>query len=99
MMMVVLFCHPSGIDVDRELHDRVSVIVFSLFYDLDGYCRDPEGILACCTHIPPLVQQNLSELHSIIRNARERPIEKVSIDVYNQRRLSLNTGVVGDMSP
>ena len=40
-------------------------------------CRDPEGILACCTHIPPLVQQNLVELHAIVRDARERPIEKV----------------------
>jgi len=40
-------------------------------------CRDPEGILACCTHIPPLVQQNLTELHKLIKGARERPVEKV----------------------
>ena len=44
-------------------------------------CRDPEGILACCTHIPPLVQQNLTELHAMIRDARERPVEKVVISV------------------
>jgi exosome complex exonuclease RRP6 len=38
--------------------------------------RDPEGILACCTHIPPLVQQHLSELHHIIKEARDRPTPK-----------------------
>ena len=46
------------------------------------FCRDPEGILACCTHIPPLVQQNLSELHAIVKNARERPIEKVFVNSF-----------------
>ena len=46
------------------------------------WCRDPEGILACCTHIPPLVQQNLIELHAVIRVARERPLEKVWFTVY-----------------
>lgn len=49
--------------------------------------RDPEGILACCTHIPPLVHQNLAELHAIIKHARERPIEKKEVPTQNQSQL------------
>jgi len=45
--------------------------------------RDQEGILACCTHIPPLVQQNLTDLHAIVRDARERLIEKVRLTGFS----------------
>ncbi|XP_064459624.1 exosome complex component 10-like isoform X2 [Ornithodoros turicata] len=33
--------------------------------------RDHQGIIACCNPCPPLVRQNLNELHTIIRKARE----------------------------
>lgn len=33
--------------------------------------REMQGILACCNPIPPLVRQNLNELHQIIYEARQ----------------------------
>lgn len=33
--------------------------------------REMQGILACCNPIPPLVRQNLNELHQIILEARQ----------------------------
>uniref|UniRef100_A0A2C9JNJ3 Exosome complex component 10 homolog n=1 Tax=Biomphalaria glabrata TaxID=6526 RepID=A0A2C9JNJ3_BIOGL len=42
--------------------------------------RERQGVLACCNPIPPLVRQNLIELHNIILQARElapTKIEKV----------------------
>ena len=40
--------------------------------------RDPQGILACCNPIPPIVRQNTNELHQIISAARELPLYKVT---------------------
>ncbi|KAI0224766.1 Exosome component 10 [Lamellibrachia satsuma] len=40
--------------------------------------REPQGILACCNPIPPLVKQNLNELMIIIKAAREKPLAKMS---------------------
>ena len=42
-----------------------------------SWCREPQGILACCNPIPPLVRQNLNELMGIIKAARERPLAQV----------------------
>lgn len=39
--------------------------------------REMQGILACCSPIPPLVRANLLELHQIILRAKEQPLEKV----------------------
>ncbi|XP_060085137.1 exosome component 10-like [Ylistrum balloti] len=39
--------------------------------------RERQGVLACCNPIPPLVRQYLPEVHSIITEAREKPLEKV----------------------
>jgi len=36
--------------------------------------REMQGILACCSPIPPLVRQNLLHLHEIILKAREMPL-------------------------
>jgi exosome complex exonuclease RRP6 len=38
--------------------------------------REQQGILACCNPIPPLVKQQLNELHMFILNARELPLSK-----------------------
>ncbi|XP_018571344.1 exosome component 10 [Anoplophora glabripennis] len=38
--------------------------------------REMQGILACCSPIPPLVRANLLELHQIILRAKEQPLEK-----------------------
>jgi hypothetical protein len=51
--------------------DKQNISVVAVF-------RDPEGILACCSNIPPLVQEYLMELHHIIKDAREIRSVKVS---------------------
>jgi len=42
--------------------------------------REMQGILACCNPIPPLVKQNLNEIHEIILKAREQPMTSFSSD-------------------
>ena len=37
--------------------------------------RDQQGVLACCNPIPPVVRQNTSELHAMILEAREVPLQ------------------------
>ena len=36
--------------------------------------REMQGILACCNPVPPLVKQNLNQLHEIILKARDQPL-------------------------
>ncbi|XP_030078125.1 exosome complex component 10 [Microcaecilia unicolor] len=38
--------------------------------------KEPQGIIACCNPIPPLVRQQLNELHLLIQQAREVPLLK-----------------------
>ncbi|XP_033763872.1 exosome component 10-like [Pecten maximus] len=40
--------------------------------------RERQGVLACCNPIPPLARQYLPEVHGIISDAREKPLEKVT---------------------
>ena len=37
--------------------------------------RETQGILACCSPVPPLVRQHLLHLHGIILKAREMPLQ------------------------
>ncbi|XP_074594255.1 exosome component Rrp6 [Brevipalpus obovatus] len=37
--------------------------------------REQQGILACCNPVPPMVKQQLNELHQIITRARNIPLE------------------------
>jgi len=46
--------------------------------------REIQGILACCNPVPPLVKQNLNQLHMIILRSREKPLEVVE----EKKRLS-----------
>uniref|UniRef100_A0A8D3BVZ6 Exosome complex component 10 n=1 Tax=Scophthalmus maximus TaxID=52904 RepID=A0A8D3BVZ6_SCOMX len=39
--------------------------------------REPQGIIACCNPVPPLVRQQINELHSLVQQAREMPLLKV----------------------
>uniref|UniRef100_A0A224YSY7 Exosome complex component 10 homolog n=1 Tax=Rhipicephalus zambeziensis TaxID=60191 RepID=A0A224YSY7_9ACAR len=41
--------------------------------------REQQGIVACCNPCPPLVRQNLNELHTIILKAREVPLNERSL--------------------
>uniref|UniRef100_A0A8C2HB82 Exosome complex component 10 n=1 Tax=Cyprinus carpio TaxID=7962 RepID=A0A8C2HB82_CYPCA len=39
--------------------------------------KEPQGIMACCNPTPPLVRQQMNELHQLIKQARETPLLKV----------------------
>lgn len=39
--------------------------------------KEMQGILACCSPVPPLVRANLLEIHKIILKALEQPFEEV----------------------
>lgn len=51
---------------------------------LGAFCldlpREPQGIIACCNPVPPLVRQQVNELHLLVQQARETPLLKVSKD-------------------
>ncbi|NXS55963.1 EXOSX protein, partial [Brachypteracias leptosomus] len=38
--------------------------------------KEPQGIIACCVPVPPLVHQQINELHLLIQQAREMPLLK-----------------------
>ncbi|CAO2590030.1 Exosome component 10 [Lemmus lemmus] len=38
--------------------------------------KEPQGIIACCNPVPPLVRQQINELHLLIQQAREMPLLK-----------------------
>ncbi|KAG8142389.1 putative Exosome component 10 isoform 2 protein [Naja naja] len=40
----------------------------------DESTGEPQGIVACCNPVPPLVRQQLNEMHLIICQAREMPL-------------------------
>uniref|UniRef100_A0A8C3JZL9 Exosome complex component 10 n=1 Tax=Calidris pygmaea TaxID=425635 RepID=A0A8C3JZL9_9CHAR len=45
--------------------------------------KEPQGIIACCNPIPPLVRQQINELHLLIQQAREMPLLKVGVKLEN----------------
>merc|ERR1719431_1026859 len=40
-----------------------------------------QGILACCNPIPPIVKQNLQEIHMVILKARNKALQAVDIEL------------------
>ncbi|XP_069466040.1 exosome complex component 10 isoform X2 [Ambystoma mexicanum] len=48
--------------------------------------KEPQGIIACCNPIPPLVRQQLNELHLLILQAREMPLLKTEIQSSIKKR-------------
>ncbi|CAG2116164.1 unnamed protein product [Medioppia subpectinata] len=49
--------------------------------------REQQGILASCNPVPPLVKQQLNEIHLIILKARDRPITKSDEKVTKQSNI------------
>ncbi|NXT80877.1 EXOSX protein, partial [Zapornia atra] len=47
--------------------------------------KEPQGIIACCSPVPPLVHQQINELHLLIQQARELPLLKSEVAVTVQR--------------
>ncbi|NXK19848.1 EXOSX protein, partial [Arenaria interpres] len=52
--------------------------------------KEPQGIIACCNPIPPLVRQQINELHLLIQQAREMPLLKSEITVAVKKRAPLS---------
>jgi len=56
--------------------------------------REPQGIIACCNPVPPLVRQQVNELHLLVQQAREMPLLKVREDGWQQCFLWCNINVM-----
>ncbi|KAL2103554.1 hypothetical protein ACEWY4_000422 [Coilia grayii] len=41
--------------------------------------KEPQGIIACCNPVPPMVRQYINELHQLMKQAREMPLLKNEI--------------------
>ncbi|NXI90384.1 EXOSX protein, partial [Psophia crepitans] len=50
--------------------------------------KEPQGIVACCNPVPPLVCQQINELHLFIQQAREMPILKSEPALAVKKRAS-----------
>ncbi|XP_068771851.1 exosome complex component 10 isoform X2 [Struthio camelus] len=53
--------------------------------------KEPQGIVACCNPVPPLVRQQINELHLLIQQAREMPLLKSEIALAVKKRAPLST--------
>ncbi|XP_052547821.1 exosome component 10 isoform X2 [Tympanuchus pallidicinctus] len=52
--------------------------------------KEPQGIIACCNPVPPLVRQQINELHLLVQQAREMPLLKSEIALTVKKRTSLS---------
>lgn len=50
--------------------------------------REPQGIIACCNPVPPLVRQHVNELHLFVQQAREMPLLKAEIGAQKKKGLT-----------
>uniref|UniRef100_A0A8D2FRI5 Exosome component 10 n=1 Tax=Theropithecus gelada TaxID=9565 RepID=A0A8D2FRI5_THEGE len=57
----------------RDKTAQILLIVFLLVF------REPQGIIACCNPVPPLVRQQINEMHLLIQQAREMPLLKSEV--------------------
>ncbi|XP_037540178.1 exosome component 10 [Nematolebias whitei] len=51
--------------------------------------KEPQGIIACCNPVPPLVRQQVNELHLLVQQAREMPLLKTEIAAQKKKGLTL----------
>ncbi|XP_065505995.1 exosome complex component 10 [Caloenas nicobarica] len=52
--------------------------------------KEPQGIIACCNPVPPLVRQQINELHLLIQQAREMPLLKSEVTLAVKKRTPLS---------
>ncbi|KAM6046296.1 exosome complex component 10 isoform 1-T1 [Chlamydotis macqueenii] len=52
--------------------------------------KEPQGIIACCNPVPPLVRQQINELYLLIQQAREMPLLKSEIALVVKKRAPLS---------
>ncbi|XP_040007563.1 exosome component 10 [Xiphias gladius] len=50
--------------------------------------KEPQGIIACCNPVPPLVRQQINELHLLVQQAREMPLLKAEIAAQKKKGLT-----------
>ncbi|XP_076859303.1 exosome complex component 10 [Brachyhypopomus gauderio] len=50
--------------------------------------KEPQGIVACCNPTPPLVRQQLNELHQLIKQAREIPLLKAEVHAEKKKSVT-----------
>ncbi|XP_051907021.1 exosome component 10 [Hippocampus zosterae] len=50
--------------------------------------KEPQGIIACCNPVPPLVRQQVNELHLLVQEAREMPLLKAEIAIQRRKGLT-----------
>ncbi|XP_041062323.1 exosome component 10 [Carcharodon carcharias] len=48
--------------------------------------KEPQGIIACCNPIPPLVRQQINELHLLVQQARDMPLLKTESTPLQQKK-------------
>ncbi|XP_069775133.1 exosome complex component 10 [Narcine bancroftii] len=54
--------------------------------------KEPQGIIACCNPIPPLVRQQINELHLLVQQARDMPLLKTESTPLPQKMSPLIKG-------
>ncbi|XP_072537142.1 exosome complex component 10 [Salminus brasiliensis] len=50
--------------------------------------KEPQGIIACCNPTPPLVRQQINELHQFIKQAREIPLLKAEVAAEKKKAMA-----------
>ncbi|XP_034029131.1 exosome component 10 [Thalassophryne amazonica] len=50
--------------------------------------KEPQGIIACCNPVPPLVRQQVNELHLLVQQARDMPLLKSEIATPKKKGLT-----------
>ncbi|KAM6977515.1 exosome complex component 10 [Aplochiton taeniatus] len=50
--------------------------------------KEPQGIVACCHPVPPLVRQQVNELHLLVQQARDMPLLKAEIPPEKKKGLT-----------
>ncbi|XP_042348525.1 exosome component 10 [Plectropomus leopardus] len=50
--------------------------------------KEPQGIIACCNPVPPLVRQQVNELHLLVQQAREMPLLKAEVAAQKTKGLT-----------
>ncbi|XP_028266781.1 exosome complex component 10 [Parambassis ranga] len=50
--------------------------------------KETQGIIACCNPVPPLVRQQVNELHLLVQEAREMPLLKAEIAAQQKKGLT-----------
>ncbi|XP_066499858.1 exosome component 10 [Hoplias malabaricus] len=50
--------------------------------------KEPQGIVACCIPTPPLVRQQVNELHQLVKQAREIPLLKAEVAAEKKKSMT-----------